>query len=545
MALIDDIIQIPIWTVLDKLWIWYKKKSWDEFSIFEDWVETDWRRFNISKNFVEDFAHDRPQGNPFAFVRAFLKIDDKQTYEWFEHNFWIDSSKKTIDDFWRSYSDLNDVQIEYLRTRCIDYSKLHWIIKNVNGGIWCALYDWFSRIGIKIRRVTDDKSMRYVSVAWYSWDWLYMSSIDPSKNYLIVVEWMTDFLTLRQFETNVVGLSSATAWIQTVKNLSKEYEIFLVTDNDDAGKWVIQQMNWISYSWFDVSQVDKKFKDINDVVCSWYSWQDVITAILEGSEYQAPISAAFERYFQYQKKMRKQWKLGIDWPFPELYNLTSWVIPWKVYAIWAYSNTGKSKYAYYHAAYFLRQWKKVLFLNLEVDTEFFMANMISAMENVTMDENKTHSPTTRLYKNLVTYDNIYKINDIENVVMDSWADIVFIDFIQNVEAKWWWEYEKMAYAARAIQRLAIQSHATIFILSQVANDTAAAVKEWKDTLLKLKWGGELFASSDVVMFLSRSPVDWYLRLRLEKNKFWRTWVDFMLKVDYERNQFALENIDER
>lgn len=536
MALIDNIIQIPMTDVLDKLWLSYTRVwATNEYSI--DWA--DWWRFNQEKNFVEDFSHDRAEGNPFAFIRAYLKIDDSETYKRFEFNFGFEN-KKPVEDHRRQFWELNQNQVDYLSSRCIDANKLKGIVKNINWGIWCALYDWVNKIGIKIRRLTDDKGNRYISVPWYSWDGLYMHDIDITKWYIIVVEGMTDFLSLRQYDRNVVWLSSAVAGINEVKKLSKEFEIYVVNDNDEAGRAMLQKLNGIDYNLYDISEVDKKYKDVNDVLCWTWCWEDIIQSILDLSEYQAPINAAFDRFDEYLKKIIKQWKLGIDGLFPEMDIATSGIVPWKVYTIWAFSNVGKSNLSYAYCAHFLKANKKVLFLNLEVDTAMFMGNMICAMENISYhDMMQWHKYKKKLYKNLIVYDNLYSMDEIENVVMDTNADIVFIDFIQNIQNKWGWEYEKMASVARAVQRLAIQSWATIFSLSQLSNETAKAMKEWRDVLPSLKWWGELYASSDVVMILSRTWIDWELMYKIEKNKYGRVWQSWILQADLTKKQFTI------
>ena len=80
-----------------------------------------------------------------------------------------------------------------------------------------------------------------------------------------------------------------------------------------------------------------------------------------------------------QKQLRKQGRLWFEWPCPQLYNKCSGVIPWKVYTIWAYSNVWKSKFAYWHIAYFLKQGKKVLIINLEVDAPHCFMNILQAV----------------------------------------------------------------------------------------------------------------------------------------------------------------------
>jgi len=59
------------------------------------------------------------------------------------------------------------------------------------------------------------------------------------------------------------------------------------------------------------------------------------------------------------------------------------------------------------------------------------------------------------FKNLKVFDEVYMIDEIEQVVQFYKPDFVFIDFIQNVDTNNKSAYEKMSEIAKKIQRLAI------------------------------------------------------------------------------------------
>lgn len=93
----QQINQIPILDILDKLNIWYQKVS-DVYSILEDWKATDWWKINVKENYVNDFSWKcRAVWDPYCFVRSYLWITNKETFEWFQDNFSIttDLTKKT------------------------------------------------------------------------------------------------------------------------------------------------------------------------------------------------------------------------------------------------------------------------------------------------------------------------------------------------------------------------------------------------------------------------------------------------------------------
>jgi hypothetical protein len=65
-------------------------------------------------------------------------------------------------------------------------------------------------------------------------------------------------------------------------------------------------------------------------------------------------------------------------------------------------------------------------------------NIIQAVENkntsemidwVITDEN------IEIYENLIIKDNLYRLEDIVKCIEESQADIVFIDFVQNIQAQ--------------------------------------------------------------------------------------------------------------
>lgn len=256
----------------------------------------------------------------------------------------------------------------------------------------------------------------------------------------------------------------------------------------------------------------------------------------------------FDKFEKMRRQLKINGKLGFDWPIPQIYEKTSGVIPWKVYTIWAYSNVWKSKFAYYHIAYFLKQKKKVLIINLEVDAEHCLMNIIQAVENkntsemidwVITDEN------IEIYENLIIKDNLYRLEDIVKCIEESQADIVFIDFVQNIQAQWWWAYEQNATIAKTIQRTAIQTKSVIYSLSQVSNEMWKNISSENLDFVALKGSWEYFASSDVIILLRKWIEMWEMIVRIVKNKFWPNWVEIVMSVDYARNQFTFyKSMDE-
>jgi hypothetical protein len=63
------------------------------------------------------------------------------------------------------------------------------------------------------------------------------------------------------------------------------------------------------------------------------------------------------------------------------------------------------------------------------------------------------------------------LESIEKITKQEKADAVFIDFAQNIYAVPGTEYENMSAVARGVQLLSTSTNSTVFMLSQVNNDS--------------------------------------------------------------------------
>lgn len=224
---------------------------------------------------------------------------------------------------------------------------------------------------------------------------------------------------------------------------------------------------------------------------------------------------------------KRNWMLGISSPYPFIDKITSWIIRGKVYTIAGYSNTGKSKFSYNYVNHFLNQGKKVIFFSLEVDSGMVLWNLSCNRYEKNFNELQLEDVVASDFNNLMIYDTCYQIEDIIDVVWEHRPDIVFIDFVQNVQCQWSSEYERMSTIARDIQQLAIQYDTTVFSLSQLSNSAGRDVTRWSSDFIPLKWAWELYASSDVVFLLI--PIGTTeIWLNIIKNKYGRKeeWICF-------------------
>ena len=145
----------------------------------------------------------------------------------------------------------------------------------------------------------------------------------------------------------------------------------------------------------------------------------------------SPLDKALEEAQKIQEIVKVRWKRWYDWPFKQIDIETQWIIEWKVYTIWAYSNTWKSQFAYEYCSFFLKQWKKVMFISTETSVgELFLYitrnikrqsynNIIKWDYNLKKEDLKWFIP----------FDDVYSISDIESKIIEYKPDIVFIDFL--------------------------------------------------------------------------------------------------------------------
>lgn len=226
--------------------------------------------------------------------------------------------------------------------------------------------------------------------------------------------------------------------------------------------------------------------------------------------------------------------------------LWGWIPKWSVTTIGAYSNTGKSKYAYNLSANFLKQWKKVLFFNLEVPKETAYQNILASYSWEHIDTAVRNNWKDYVWEYLDKYidlpimsvDDKWDWESIEAMINVHRPDVAFIDFVQNVETTGENIYEKTSSLAKKIQRLAIERDMIIISISQLSNEWA----RWYSpgSVIPMKWGGELVASSDICLMLQNDTTNkWIINLTIAKNKFGRKDETFGLSVDYKNNIFKL------
>jgi hypothetical protein len=557
----QKINDIPLTDLLDKLWIFYET-VWNNLELYEGDKHTDGWRWDIGWGFIKDFAWKRAQGDRITFVMGYLGMEKWDSVRWFKDSFWLhdewekvnvrqemlaigianinkEKAEQAIAEHthvdvkakWETMWELSQIQIEYLSSRCVNYEKVKRYIRN-NVGYVCCPVSAISGTSIDMISLQsrDIHTKKFVIEKGTPSKWCFISAIDKSKKYIYVVEWMFDFLTLAQYTDNVVGMKSASDWADVVKEFAKKWYLpILIPDNDEAGKTMLALMANVPHSVFDLAEYN--VKDINELLVK-SEYGASILEIIEDMRTRPPrnIDSAMNKLNALQSLTKKRWRLGIDWPpaLKKVTDLHQWIIEGKVYTIWAYSGHGKSTLSYEYASYFVKQRKKVLYFSVEVDSwlllSYIARNYYKTPHRQIMNQEFKINPND--FETLYLYDTVRDLDTMSKIVMEEKPDFVFIDYAQGVRCEGASIFERTTSYALAIQALAIESNATIFSLSQLNNDSRN--KDAGD--VTLKWSGDLFSASDVIITISK---DWeWLKLWLMKNKFWRK-ESFTVEFNYD------------
>lgn len=330
---------------------------------------------------------------------------------------------------------------------------------------------------------------------------------------------------------------------------NKLTNIFSVSDLVEITENTPSSYNWRTYEEI-ISEKSHRRQMIlyaRNIENLWYEWAigSALEKIENISEYIFDIKPkqetwdnviefvnAFEEFKD--KIQARKWMLGLPTIFPQVDKYTKGQQEWKVTTLVAYSNVWKSKISYSYVTNFLKQGKKIMYLSLEVDKAMLFSNILANYYKKNYYEVLKDDFYYEMwdFENLEIYDNIYKLEDIKNIIRSKAPDIVFIDFIQNIQCSWT-ETEKMTKVAQELQQLAITTWISFFNLSQANNDSR--FKKWSE--IQPKWSWAIFASSDLLFALNREENNLYFTI--SKNKFWPAFKKFLLMPNETFTEFKI------
>lgn len=219
---------------------------------------------------------------------------------------------------------------------------------------------------------------------------------------------------------------------------------------------------------------------------------------------------------------------------------TWWLVKGRTMRVSAYSNTGKSALSYSVVNSALKQWAKVLYFTLEIESSDLRNRLLSNYYDIPIwkfeKKSALHWINIWDYAKMDLYisSNVFSITEIEKITKSVKPDVLVIDYVQLIEWDGKDEYNQMNYVSRKIRKIASENNIAIFDLSQVPND-------WKEYrkwgVIPSKWSGELVAAASIVLVMVESKFPWKINLHIAKNRHWQKGKCIELVPNFETSSF--------
>lgn len=182
------------------------------------------------------------------------------------------------------------------------------------------------------------------------------------------------------------------------------------------------------------------------------------------------------------------------------------------------TGAGKSYLAIHLAMRAIEAGFKVGYFSLEISNELVVARLMAMKAGVkashilygVADEGTEKYQQGKAFilglgEYLESYDDIYELARMEELIKANRYDMVVVDFIQNVIASRGDEYERLSHVSLHLQRIAKQTNSCILVLSQLSNIVSARGVE--DKPLEYKGSGSIATVADLGFFLAKGDPD--------------------------------------
>lgn len=192
-----------------------------------------------------------------------------------------------------------------------------------------------------------------------------------------------------------------------------------------------------------------------------------------------------------------------------------------------YTGSGKSFLSAQLMLNIAKKGFKSAYFSLEISNEMIVSRLIGQIANIKptrimvgklteeeyrlkMDAKAKISPYEEF---LNFYDDVYKIQEIEESIKENKYDFVVIDFIQNIMTEQKDEYSSMSFVSLELQKMAKKYNCCILVLSQLSNSA------YKGGYLEYKGSGGIAMVADLGFFIVRKEDEpEKLTLTLKKNR---------------------------
>ena len=476
---IDKIKSVPIENLLKKLWVRFNNRKY----IYDNWKYSDSYIYNTKNNIVTNFNQAkewRPQWNPLNFYIQYTWQNVHEAIDWFNSQSDLNLNldiKKPIEEVIEIKDE--DRLASYLFLRWIDLKRLPswlvWLTKSRTYGK-DAPKEITQCLSIIMRDIKGKKTWyQYRSLLW-KWfhtngnDWLFWSfTKDLKKDYVFLVEWATDFLTIRQWTEQVIWFKSASAKPdeEIVAFINKFNKIYLLFDNDAAGKKCKEQFRESIES--DIYEIEEE-EDMNELGKQLWDWlvDAIIASAIQTKERTFALIDYSEWLDRWYKELMDRTESSVMSRWFEKFDAHMWyILPWQLTVVWWVTWVGKSTICNQIANNVARQWFRVARYSLEDRLEENRINDIYYEVNNIRTRRKDSMPShskfeAKLFteeeyqwifvdiqtavRNLTNYNkniidlahkkmvDIHKLENLfKDVVINKWVSLVIIDHLHYVK----------------------------------------------------------------------------------------------------------------
>ena len=214
--------------------------------------------------------------------------------------------------------------------------------------------------------------------------------------------------------------------------------------------------------------------------------------------------------------------------------------PGHLWVVGGFSSVGKSAWACNLAIDAVRKDKKVMVISAEMPQETYLyrllaihsgidQNIIRDGGRVSLREQQALAEAERFLSqdNMSIYDNIYSMSGIRSTAKRikerDGLDVLFVDFIQNIQGSWGDEVKDAREVALECQRLAKDLQITVVALSQLSNAMAQADEAdgGESDYYAFKGSGAIKDAADIALMLRRgrrNQMSNIMKMEVKKNR---------------------------
>lgn len=240
----------------------------------------------------------------------------------------------------------------------------------------------------------------------------------------------------------------------------------------------------------------------------------------------------------------------LSWPIREL-NGILYAEPGDFIVIGGYPSSGKTAFALQCMWHFERK-QKVGFFSLETTAKKLFARQVAAVASIPMQDIKGHTLNQQAWDKLcamsqkIVKKNVelvdasgYTVDDIQAVTMTRGYKVIFVDYLQLIQASGISRVEQVTAISIALHTMAQSLGVTVVALSQLSRNPKDQRNKLPD-MSSLRESGQIEQDADVILLLSlkdNNDRDGQRVLQVAKNKE-GTRPDMVLNFDGQHQAFS-------